>query len=65
MIEVAKRHWAQLDKLNLNAVLAHTAQKSRTLDERFEEHVIRNLNFGKGEQKNDINMRVTFKTFLN
>jgi hypothetical protein len=25
LIEAAKRHWIQLDKLNLNAVLAHTA----------------------------------------
>jgi hypothetical protein len=54
-----------LEKLNLNAVLAHTAQKSKNLDERFEEHVVRNLGFGKGEQKVNENMKMTFKTFLN
>jgi len=29
VIEVAKRHFKELEKLNLNAVLAHTAQKSK------------------------------------
>ena len=29
IIDVAKRHFKELEKLNLNAVLAHTAQKSK------------------------------------
>lgn len=29
IIEVAKRHFKELEKLNLNAVLAHTAQKTK------------------------------------
>ena len=29
IIEVAKRHFKELEKLNLNAVLGHTAQKSK------------------------------------
>ena len=41
IIECAKKHFKELEKLNLNAVLAHTAQKSRQLDERFEDHVVR------------------------
>lgn len=53
IIEVAKKYWKELEKLNLNAVLAHTHQKSKQLDERFEDHIIRSLKFGRGEQKSD------------
>lgn len=48
IIEVARRHFKELEKLNLNAVLAHTAQKSKQLDERFEDHIIRTLKYGRG-----------------
>jgi hypothetical protein len=48
IIEAAKRHFKELEKLNLNAVLAHTAQKSRQLDERFEDHIVRAHRFGRG-----------------
>lgn len=48
IIEVARRHFKELEKLNLNAVLAHTAQKSKQLDERFEDHIVRTLKFGRG-----------------
>jgi hypothetical protein len=41
IIDVAKRHFKELDKINMNAVLGHTAQKSRQLEERFEENLIR------------------------
>ena len=65
IIECAKKHFKELEKLNLNAVLAHTAQKSKQLDERFEDHVVRQLKFGRGEQyKDDKNVRITWKTFL-
>jgi len=64
VIDVAKRHFKELEKLNMNAVLAHTAQKSRQLDERFEDHIIRSLKYGRGQQHNDRNMKVTFNTFL-
>lgn len=50
IIEVARRHFKELDKLNLNAILAHTAQKSKQLDERFEDHIMRTMKFGKGCQ---------------
>ena len=64
IIEVAKRHFKELEKLNLNAVLGHTAQKSKQLDERFEEHIIRSQKFGRGCQHNDRNLQITWKTFL-
>ena len=64
IIDVAKRHFKELDKLNLNAVLGHTAQKTRQMEERFEEHLIRTQGFGKGCQVVDKNMRITWKTFL-
>lgn len=41
IIDVAKRHFKELEKINMNAVLGHTAQKSRQLEERFEENLIR------------------------
>jgi hypothetical protein len=64
MIEVAKRHFKELEKLNFNAVLAHTAQKSKQLDERFEDHIIRSMRFGRGCQHNDKILKITWKTFL-
>ena len=64
LIEVARRHFKELDKLNMNAVLGHTAQKSRQLDERFEDYIVRHLKFGRGCQYNDRNMRITWNTFL-
>ena len=48
LIEASKRHFKELEKLNMNAVLAHTAQKSKQLDERFEDHIVRTLKFGRG-----------------
>lgn len=48
IIDVAKRHFKELEKLNMNAVLGHTAQKSRQLEERLEEYLVRMLGFGRG-----------------
>lgn len=48
IIDVAKRHIKELEKLNMNAVLGHTSQKSRQLDERFEDYMIRTQGFGRG-----------------
>lgn len=64
IIEVAKRHFKELEKLNLNAVLGHTAQKSRQLEERFEDYMVRSHGFGRGCQHVEKNMRITWKTFL-
>jgi hypothetical protein len=48
IIDVAKRHFKELEKVNLNALLGHTAQKTRQLEERMEEQMIRLHGFGKG-----------------
>ena len=64
IIDVAKRHFKELEKLNMNAVLGHTAQKSKQLDERFEDFMVRSQGFGRGCQYQDRNMKVTWKTFL-
>jgi hypothetical protein len=64
LIEVAKRHFVLLDKMNMDAVLGHTAQKTRQLDERFEDHIVRHLKFGRGQQYQDRNMKITWNTFL-
>lgn len=64
IIDIAKKHFKELDKLNLNALLGHTAQKTKQLEERFEEQLIRNHGFGKGCQVVDRNIRITWKTFL-
>ena len=64
IIDVAKRHFKELEKLNMNAVLGHTAQKSKQLDERFEDFMVRSQGFGRGCQYHDRNMKITWKTFL-
>ncbi len=64
IIDVAKRHFKELDKLNMNAVLGHTAQKSKQLDEKFEDVMVRSHGFGRGCQVLDRNYRITWKTFL-
>ena len=64
IIEAAKRHFKELEKLNMNAVLAHTAQKSKQLEERFEDYIVRSLKFGRGCQYQDRNVKITWKTFL-
>ena len=48
IIDVAKRHFKELEKLNMNAVLGHTAQKSKQLEERLEDYLVRMLGFGRG-----------------
>jgi hypothetical protein len=64
IIDVAKRHFKELDKLNMNAILAHTAQKSKQLDEKFEDLMVRAHGFGRGCQVLDRNYRITWRTFL-
>ena len=64
IIDVAKRHFKELEKLNMNAVLGHTAQKSKQLEERFEDYLVRMLGFGRGCQVVDRNYKITWKTFL-
>ena len=65
ILEKAKLFWAKEAKdLNTNYVLGMTSMKQRQLDNRFEEHCIQKLGYQMGEQHEDQNIRVTFKTFL-
>ena len=64
ILERAKNFWKEAKEINTNMVLGMTAQKQRLLDTKFEDHCILELGYQLGEQFEDQNMRVTFKTFL-
>lgn len=64
ILEKAKTFWKEAKDLNTNYVLGMTSTKQKQLDNKFEEHCIRELGYQLGEQYEDQNMRVTFKTFL-
>ena len=68
LIEQAKKTFKDkdvgLDKADVVALLAHSANRSRTLDERFEEMFIKTQDYNRGCQYTDINSKVTYKTFL-
>lgn len=64
IIERAKNFWKEAKEVNTNTVLGISQQKQKQLDSRFEDHCIQELGYELGEQYEDQNMRVTFKTFL-
>ena len=64
IIDKAKAHWKELAVLNSNHVLGSTSIVQKQMDTKFEEHCIKELGYELGEQYEDQNMRVTFKTFL-
>lgn len=64
IIEKAKTYWKEAKDVSTNYVLGMTATKQRQMDNRFEEHCIKELGYELGEQYEDGNMRATFKTFL-
>jgi hypothetical protein len=37
LIDFARKHFKELEKAEVNALLSHSAQRQRMLDERFEE----------------------------
>lgn len=45
-------------------MLGLTSVKQKTIDQAFERQCIESLGFALGEQYEDHNMRVTFRTFL-
>ena len=47
LIENAKKHFKELEKLDLNSVFSHPKNKSELLEEKFIEHVKKNLQFDK------------------
>jgi len=65
LIEQAKKSIKELEKADMNQILIHSAQRTKMLDERFEEMMIRNQGYGRGCQFSDPNMRITYRTFLN
>ena len=64
ILEKAKNYWKEAKEVTSNHVLGMTSLKQKQLDSRFEEHCIKELGYELGEQFEDQNMRVTFKTFL-
>ena len=64
IIEKAKLFWKEAGQFSTNQILGTSSIKQKQLDARFEEHCIKELGFELGEQYEDQNMRVTFKTFL-
>ena len=64
IIEKAKNFWKEAREVSTNFVLGMTQIKQKALDQKFEDHCITSLGYELGEQYEDQNMRVTFKTFL-
>lgn len=64
ILERAKNHWKEAKEVVTNHVLGMTSLRQKQLDAKFEEHCIKELGYELGEQFEDQNMRVTFKTFL-
>jgi hypothetical protein len=67
LLEHAKKSIKEVEKAEANFVsslINHSAQRTKMLEERFEEMFINSQNYGKGCQHQDINSSITFKTFL-
>ena len=64
IIEKAKNFWKEGKDMNTNNALGLTAIKQKYLDNTFEKYLVDKFGFELGEQFDDQNMRVTFKTFL-
>ena len=45
-------------------MIGMTQKRSQHLDAKFEERCIKDLGYDLGEQYEDLNLRITFKTFL-
>ena len=64
ILERAKNFFQGIKEIPTNYILGMTERKQKQLDTWFEERLISNQGFELGEQYEDQNMRVTFKTFL-
>ena len=64
LIEQAKKTFKELEKAETNALLTHSHQMTKKLEEKFEENLIRNQGFGRGNMYNDQSTKIVFKTFL-
>lgn len=64
ILEKAKTFFKEVKDVNINHVLGLSSHKQRQIDNAFEEQCIREMGFERGEQYEDQNMRIIFKTFL-
>lgn len=64
IMEKAKNFWKDAKETSTNMALGVTSMKQKAIDQKFETHCIQELGYELGEQYEDQNMRVTFKTFL-
>jgi hypothetical protein len=57
LIEQARKCFKELEKaVNTNQLLAHSYQRTKMLEERFEEILVRNQGFGRGHMFSDNNI---------
>jgi hypothetical protein len=49
LIETAKKHFKELEKLDVNSVFSHPKNKSELLEERFLNHIKKSLLFDKSK----------------
>jgi len=67
LLEQAKKNFKEVEKAEANFVTSlinHSSQRTKMMEERFEEMFIKTQGYGRGCQHNDVNTRITFKTFL-
>lgn len=64
LIEQARKTFKELDKAETNALLQHSYQRTRMLEERFEDNLIRYNSYGRGSMHIENNYKLVFKTFL-
>ena len=64
LMDHSKRFYREVERADTSAILSHSHQRQKMLDERFEEMFVKTQRYGKGCQYQDANARITFKTFL-
>ena len=64
LIEQARKSFKELEKAELNALLSHSFQRTKLMEERLEESLIRDQGYGRGCQYSTPSLRTLFKTFL-
>ena len=64
LIEQGRKTFKELEKTDVNALLIHSSQRQRMLEDILEETLIKDHGYGRGCQYQDSNTRITFKTFL-
>ena len=65
LIEQAKKQFPELEKAETAAILEFSYHhKYKLIEERFEEELMKEPEYNLGCQHNDINQRITYKTFL-